>query len=144
MFLFPFNFIFVFRSEWICCPFKNTESNITWWDSHIKSDLCCMSNRIWMFWSYSISRFKYMDIGSDLQRSGVAWSGQVSSGFALAARAARSQLALRACGARSRLAHAHSFYFALQKIHELFIHDNCKKFMNSYIIWVHICMNSYI
>jgi hypothetical protein len=32
-----------------CCPFrmnllsfKNTESDITWWDSHIKSDLCCM------------------------------------------------------------------------------------------------------
>ncbi len=36
------HFFFVFRSEWICCPFKNTESYITWWDSHIKSDPCCM------------------------------------------------------------------------------------------------------
>ncbi len=33
---------FVFHPEWICCPFKNTASDITWWDSHIKLDLCCM------------------------------------------------------------------------------------------------------
>ncbi len=71
---------------------------------------------------------------TDLQRSGVAWSGQeVSSGFTLAARTARSRraLAARPC---SQL---------LQKIYE-FIHDNCKKYMNSYMIWIHICMNSYI
>ncbi len=61
---------------------------------------------------------------------------------ALTAHAARSRHALRARGMRSRLARAHSFYFSLQKIYE-FIHDNCKKYMNSYIIriifvWIHI------
>ncbi len=132
MFLFPFNSFFVFRSEWICCPFKNTESDITWWDSHIigfmlhvKSDL----NFLIRFYLDSI-----IWIGSDLQRSGAAWMGQeVSSGFALAAHAARLRHTL-AARARSQL---------LQKIYE-FIPDNCKKYMNSYIIWIHICMNSYI
>ncbi len=47
----------------------------------------------------------------------------MSSGFALAARAEHLQLALRARGARSWLAHACSFYFVLQKIYK-FIHDN--------------------
>jgi hypothetical protein len=90
-----------------------------WWDSHkigfmlhVKSDLNVLI------------RF-YLDsnrwIGSDLQRLGTAWLGQeVSSGFALAARAVRLQCAL-AARARSQL---------LQKIYE-FIHDNYKKYMNS-------------
>jgi hypothetical protein len=83
---------------------------------HVKSDL----NVLIQFY---ISRFDYRQIGSDLQRLGAAWLWQeVSSGFALAARAACSQLVLRARGARSRLARAHSFYFALQK------------YMNSYMI----------
>ncbi len=30
MFVFPFIFFFVFRSELICCPFQNTVSYITW------------------------------------------------------------------------------------------------------------------
>ncbi len=55
---------------------------------HVKSDL----NVLIRFYLVS-NRW----IGSDLQRSGAAWSGQeVSSGFALAARAAHSQLALAA------------------------------------------------
>jgi hypothetical protein len=104
---------------------------------HVKLDLNVL---IWFY----VSRFDYMTIGSDLQRLGMASSGQeVSLGFALVARAARSQLMLRARGARSRLARAYSFYFALQKINE-FIHDNYKKYINSYMIWIHICMNSYI
>jgi hypothetical protein len=82
---------------------------------HVKLDLNVLIR-------FYISRFDYRQIGSDLQRSGTAWLGQeVSSGFALAARAARSQLALQACGACSQLARARSFYFALQK------------YMNSYM-----------
>jgi hypothetical protein len=75
----------------------------------------------------------------DLQRSGAAWLGQeVSSGFTLAARAARSQLALRTCGARSRLAHARSFFFALQKYMNSYMITAKKKYefidnMNSYL-----------
>jgi hypothetical protein len=80
---------------------------------HVKSDLNVLIR-------FYISRFNYMTIGLDLQRSGTAWSGQeVSLGFALAARAVHSQLALNACGARSLLARACSF---------------CKKYMNSYMI----------
>ncbi len=69
-----------------------------------------------------------MTIGLDLQRTGTAWSGQeVSLGFALAARAARLQLALRARGARSwRTLAARVRSQLLPKIYE-FIHDNCKK-----------------
>ncbi len=104
---------------------------------HVKLDLNVLIR-------FYISRFDYRWIGSDLQRSGAAWLGQeVSSGVTLATRAARLQLALRARGTRLWLARACSFYFALQKIYE-FIHDNCKKYMNSCIIWIHICMNSYI
>jgi hypothetical protein len=80
---------------------------------HVKLDLNVLIR-------FYVSRFNYMTIGSDLQRSGAAWLGQeVSLGFALAARAVRLQLALPARGARSRLACACSF---------------CKKYMNSYMI----------
>ncbi len=132
---------FVFHSEWICCPFKNTESDITWWDSHIKLDLCCMWNWLWMFliWFY-ISRFDYMNrIGSTKIGRGLVGAGgelrlrPCSSRCALAARAVRLR--------RMLAARAHSQL--LPKIYE-FVHDNCKKYMNSYIIWIHICMISYI
>jgi hypothetical protein len=65
---------------------------------HVKLDLNVLIR-------FYISRFDYMTIGLDLQRSGAAWSGQdVSLGFTLAARAARSQLTLRACNSRFALA----------------------------------------
>ncbi len=88
---------------------------------HVKSDLNVLIR-------FYLSRFNYRWIGSDLQRSGAAWSGQeVSLGFALVARTARLQLALLARGTRSRLMRAHSF---------------CKNYMNSYMItaknvWIH-------
>ncbi len=90
---------------------------------HVKSDLDVLIR-------FYISRFKFRWIGSDLQRLGAAWSGQeVSSGFALAACTARSQLALRARGARSRLTCARSF---------------CQKYMNSYMITAkNICIHTW-
>ncbi len=57
-------------------------------------------------------------------------------GFALAARAARLRCALAA--------RVHSqLLFCSAKKNE-FIHDNCKKYLNSYMIRIHICSNSYI
>ena len=135
-------YVFVSVHFCCCCPFRmNLLSVQKHWVRyymvrqsykigsmlHVKSDLDVLIR-------FYISRFEFRWIGSDLQRSGVAWSGQeVSSGFALAARAARSRPALAAC-ARSQL---------LPKIYE-FIHNNCKKYMNSYMTWNLICMNSYI
>jgi hypothetical protein len=94
---------------------------------HVKSDLDVLIQ-------FYIYRFKFRWIGSDLQRSGTVWSS--------GARASPLRLALRACSLRCTLA-ARARSQLLPKIYE-FIHDNCKKYMNSYIIWNHICMNSYI
>ncbi len=92
---------------------------------HVKSDLNVLI-RLYL----DLNRW----IGSDLQRSSAAWSGQeVSLGFAIAAHAACSWRAL-AARTRSQL---------LQKLYE-FIHDNWKKCMNSYMIRICICMNTYL
>ncbi len=50
------HFFFVFRSEWICCPFENTVFDITWWDCHIKSDLhaACRFNVLIQLYIYRI------------------------------------------------------------------------------------------
>ncbi len=133
---------FCFRTNFFCFPFRmNLLSIQKHWVQyymvrqsykigsmlHVKLDLNVLIR-------FYISRFDYRWIGSDLQRSGAAWSGQeVSSGFALATRAAHSR---RVLAARARLQ-------LLQEIYE-FIHDKCKKYMNSYMIWIHVCMNSYI
>ncbi len=132
---------FFFRSEWICCPFKNTESDITWWDSHINR-IYAAYNWIWMFWSDSI----YLDSNLGDYRIGSTKIGRglVGAGGELRLRPRGSRWALAACAARLRRALvARARSQLLLKIYE-FIHDNCKKYMNSYIIWIHTCMNSYI
>jgi hypothetical protein len=87
---------------------------------HVKSDLNVLI-RLY------ISRFDYRRIGLDLQRLGAAWSGQeVSLGFALVASAAHLQ---RTLAGRARL----QLLFCTAKMYE-FIHDNCKIYMNSYMI----------
>ncbi len=118
MFLFPFNFfLFSVQNEFVVR--SNTLSPILHGETvieiasmlHVKLDLDVLIR-------FYISRFKFRWIGSDLQRSGAAWSG---------AWASPSRLALRARSARSRLARARSF---------------CQKYMNSYMItakniWIH-------
>ncbi len=75
---------------------------------------------------------------------GRRWAWALLSRLALRARSSRCALAARAARSRCALAgRARSqLIFCTAKIYE-FIHDNCKKYMNSYIIWIHICMNSY-
>ncbi len=133
------SFFFVFHSEWICCPFKNTESDITWWDSHkigfmlhLKSDLDVL---IQFYLDSNLDDYDGIYKDRAQPGRGRRWARASPLRLALQARSSRCVLAARARGSRcSQL---------LPKIYE-FIHDNCKKYMNSYIIWNHICLNSYI
>jgi hypothetical protein len=152
MLLFPFIFVVVFRSEWICCPFKNTESDITLWDSHI--------NRIYAACKIGFECFDpilYLDLIIDDYRIGSTKIGRglVGAGgeLGLCPRGLRCALAARTARLRRALA-ARARLQLLHKIYE-FIHGNCKNIyefihnMNSYLyefiyLKCKIYMNSYM
>ncbi len=91
---------FCFRSIFFCFPFRmNLLSVQKHWvqyymvrQSYKIGSMLYVKLDLNVLIQFYISRFDYRWIGSDLQRSGAAWLGQkVSSGFALAACAARLQ-----------------------------------------------------
>jgi hypothetical protein len=127
-FCFRSNFFFPFRMNLLSVQkhwvryYMARQSYKIWSMLHVKSDLDVLIR-------FYISRFEFRWIGSDLQRSGAAWSGAraLPSQLTLRAHSLRCTLAARARGARSRLARARSF---------------CQKYMNSYMItakniWIH-------
>jgi hypothetical protein len=118
-------FFFVFRSAWICCPFKNTESDITWWDSH---------NRIYAarkigFGSFDpiLSRFEFRRLTDWIYKDwarpgrGRRWAWASPLRLTLRACSSRCALAARARGLRALAASAkniwiHTWYVTAKNI----------------------------